>query len=66
MEYQRITLRIPKDLHEELLRVAEEKSRSMNAEIITRLRGDELPSDIALPEQRLREIIQEELAKQEK
>lgn len=40
MEYlsQRITLRIPADLHQELLKAAEEKGSSMNAEIISRLR----------------------------
>lgn len=35
--FTRITLRIPKDLHEQLTAQAEKKSRSMNAEIITRL-----------------------------
>ena len=35
--YQRITLRIPKDLHTKLMSEAEAKSRSMNAEIIDRL-----------------------------
>lgn len=35
--YTRITLRIPKDLHAALTRLAAEKSRSMNAEIIDRL-----------------------------
>ena len=38
MEYTRITLRIPTDLHEELIETANAKSCSMNAEIISRLR----------------------------
>lgn len=37
MEYQRITLRIPVDLHQQLMEKSEQKSRSMNAEIIARL-----------------------------
>jgi len=35
--YTRITLRIPKDLHQRLTQSAEETSKSMNAEIIARL-----------------------------
>ncbi|MEH6565555.1 MAG: Arc family DNA-binding protein [Halopseudomonas sp.] len=35
--YTRITLRIPKDLHEQLSSYAEQTSKSMNAEIIGRL-----------------------------
>ena len=35
--YQRISLRIPRELHEKLMLVADARSRSMNAEIITRL-----------------------------
>jgi hypothetical protein len=38
MEYTRITLRIPTDLHEELIEASNAKSCSMNAEIISRLR----------------------------
>lgn len=36
--YTRITLRIPKDLHQQLADVAEATSKSMNAEIVARLR----------------------------
>lgn len=39
IEYERITLRIPKDVHEKLSVLAGRKSRSMNAEIISRLRS---------------------------
>lgn len=39
IEYERITLRIPKDVHQRLSVLAGQKSRSMNAEIISRLRG---------------------------
>lgn len=35
--YQRITLRIPRELHGYLMREAEARTRSMNAEIIDRL-----------------------------
>lgn len=35
--YTRITLRIPKDLHERLSNAADDTSKSMNAEIIARL-----------------------------
>lgn len=35
--YTRITLRIPRDLHELLAEAAEQTSKSMNAEIIARL-----------------------------
>lgn len=61
MEYTRITLRIPKDLHEELIQSAEEQSKSMNAEIIERLRNKGESSDLSLPEEKLRQIIREEL-----
>jgi len=50
MEYQRITLRIPTDLHQELMEAAEENSRSMNAEIIAMLRvARNLPANEATP-----------------
>lgn len=41
MEYktQRVTLRIPKDLHQFLSKSAEKESKSLNAEIIARLRS---------------------------
>ncbi len=42
---------------------AGEKSRSMNAEIIARLRGNKATGDITLSEKRFRQIIQEELKK---
>ena len=69
MEYQRITLRIPADLHQELMEVAEEKSMSMNAVVIARLRlAGGLPIDdgqVLTPAQleQVREVIQEELNK---
>lgn len=37
-DYERITLRIPKDVHRELTELAAANSSSMNAEIIMRLR----------------------------
>ena len=36
-KYTRITLRIPKDLHSRLSGVAEDSSKSLNAEIVGRL-----------------------------
>lgn len=39
IEHERITLRIPKDVHRELSRFADAQSRSLNAEIVTRLRS---------------------------
>lgn len=39
IEYERITLRIPSDVHQNLSVLAGQKSRSMNAEIIRRLRS---------------------------
>ncbi|GGE68282.1 hypothetical protein GGR41_000576 [Paenalcaligenes hominis] len=44
----RITLRIPADLHEDLVKAASEDNRSMNAEIIQRLR-DSLGRGFAVP-----------------
>lgn len=38
IEYTRFNLRIPTDLFEEIKNTSENKSRSMNAEIIDRLR----------------------------
>lgn len=37
--YQRVNLRIPRELHASLMKEADEKSRSMNAEIVARLEG---------------------------
>jgi len=39
MEYKRITLRIPQTLHKILLNLSSEKSKSMNFEIINRLKN---------------------------
>ena len=44
--YQRITLRIPKRLHAQLMREANKASRSMNAEIIARLESARRYSDV--------------------
>ena len=70
MEYQRITLRIPTDLHQDLMQLAEEKSMSMNAVVLARLRlAANLPIDdvqgLLTPAQieQVRELIQEELDK---
>ena len=66
MEYTRITFRIPVDLHQELMEASEENSRSMNAEIIARLRlASDLPDgdEQALTADQVRRIIQEELDK---
>ena len=66
MEYTRITFRIPADLHQELTEAAEKNSRSMNAEIIARLR---VASNSSVEEVKLltgdevRRIVREELAK---
>ncbi|MBB4861671.1 hypothetical protein HNP46_000482 [Pseudomonas nitritireducens] len=45
LDYERITLRIPKDLHALLSESAEQGSTSMNAEIIQRLRSTFEPAD---------------------
>lgn len=62
----RITLRIPAELHD-LLAVAIEKSgNSLNAEIVSRLRGSltiDLPKEFTISEQILRKILKEELDK---
>lgn len=69
MEYQRITLRIPADLHQELMELAEEKSMSMNAVVIARLRlAGGLPIDPGqglTPAQleQVREVVREELSR---
>ena len=66
MEYTRITFRIPADLHQELTEAAEMNSRSMNAEIIARLRfASVLPSgeEHPLSGEEVRRIVREELAK---
>ena len=69
MEYQRITLRIPIDLHQQLMEKSEQKSRSMNAEIIARLLASLSEPDEELPasndEEKIRrvalEVVREEL-----
>ena len=70
MEYQRITLRIPTDLHKQLMEKSKQKSRSMNAEIIARLIDSlNLPDDELAPsnDEHIRriasEVLKEELAK---
>ena len=46
--YTRITLRIPRDLHQKLADAADDTSKSMNAEIVARLQESfERPSDSA-------------------
>lgn len=37
--YTRITLRLPKELHAQLQKAADDTSKSMNAEIVARLQG---------------------------
>ncbi|QQZ27616.1 Arc family DNA-binding protein [Thiothrix subterranea] len=64
MEYTRITFRIPVDLHQELMEASEENSRSMNAEIIARLRlASGLPDgeEQTLTAAQVRQIVREEL-----
>ena len=46
--YQRITLRIPKELHTKLMAEADAKSRSMNAEIIDRLSHEDQAREVEL------------------
>lgn len=72
MDYQRITLRIPTELHKALSELAKENSKSMNAEIINRLQGSLKPhshddsQDFLLEKVycNVRSIIREELNKQ--
>lgn len=59
--YTRITLRIPKDLHSQLQKTADDTSKSTNAEIVARLQNSFTPQSDAmdqLPEV-LREAIDE-------
>lgn len=72
-KYQRITLRIPKELHEKLTSQAKDKSRSMNAEIVHRLEESFQFTAVAFSEDEhaiLKEMIykraQERLAEIEK
>lgn len=44
--YTRITLRIPKEIHQQLAKSASERSHSMNAEIVQRLEDSFEPSSI--------------------
>lgn len=44
--YTRITLRIPKEIHQQLARSASERSHSMNAEIVQRLEDSFEPSSV--------------------
>lgn len=70
MEYTRITLRIPVDLHDAITETAQQASRSINAEIIALLRTAQnlqhSPSLEALEErpitrEEVRQIVREEL-----
>lgn len=70
MEYTRITLRIPVDLHEAITETAEKASRSINAEIIALLRTAQSLQNLqpleALEEkpitrEEVRQIVREEL-----
>lgn len=69
MEYMRITLRIPVDLHQSITESAEQASRSINAEIIAMLRtAQELPSTLPdfleeppITREEVRQIVREEL-----
>ena len=68
MEYQRITLRIPIDLHQQLMEKSEQKSRSMNAEIIARLLASLSEPDEELPasndEEKIRRVALEVVRKE--
>ena len=46
--YQRVNLRIPRDLHAQLMQAAQAKSHSMNAEIVQRLSDSFAPTEDAL------------------
>lgn len=43
-DYIKTALRLPRDLHSRLLHSAEAKGRSLNAELIDRLQGEDAPS----------------------
>ena len=68
MEYQRITLRIPIDLHQQLMEKSEQKSRSMNAEIIASLLASLSEPDEELPasndEEKIRRVALEVVRKE--
>ena len=68
MEYKKITLRIPTELHKTLLELAKKSSKSMNAEIINRVQSSikdnqESKTDLA---ELIRSTIREELSKNNK
>lgn len=62
----RITLRLPPDIHEALGQISEQSGKSLNAEIIDRVRdslSNESPEIIETTENLLRRVISEELDK---
>ena len=56
-DYVKTTLRLPPDLHKELLAGAERAGRSLNAEILARLQGSDLKSELGNIKSTLREIL---------
>ena len=60
MEIQKTALRLPKDLHQQVIEAAQNSGHSMNAEIIARLRLS-FESVASPSEAKIREIIREEL-----
>jgi hypothetical protein len=64
-EYHRTALRLPRDLHQQVLRAAEAAGRTMNAELLARIAGaDEVTANKELVRQNaelkamLREIME--------
>ncbi len=62
----RISLRIPVELHKQLAEEAEEKSRSINAEVIERLQSsfEQSKSINGISESRMEELIREAIRKE--
>ena len=56
-DYVKTTLRLPPDLHKELLAEAERAGRSLNAEILARLQSNDLRSELGNIKSTLREIL---------
>ena len=73
MEIQKTALRLPKDLHTDILQAASESGRSMNAEIVRRLQAsfnqidtnssESLDTMRKIAKEEARQVILEELKK---
>lgn len=62
-DYYRTQFRIPADIYGEIKDLAEENDRSINGQLVYLLRIALEQVSVPVPEDRLREIIREELTK---